>query len=99
MDYSGPAPATYIFQRETQVFQPALIEEIKVAVGTTGVYQRGRCVHDKPQKLSAVPQGSFGPLSVLDISSGSIPFEDVSQLVPQRYPAAKEPAIIAVSCT
>src|ERR1700682_3379366 len=41
-------------------------------------------------------QQHLGPLSVLDLQTGSIPFDDVSPLVAQRHVADQPPAIISV---
>src|SRR5580700_7106287 len=35
--YIGPSPSLNIFQRDTHIFQPALVEEIDIAVGTSAV--------------------------------------------------------------
>src|ERR1700730_4198296 len=44
----------------------------------------------------APPQGIFGPMAFLNVDSGSIPTNDVSQLVAQGHVADQQPAIIPV---
>src|SRR5206468_10138912 len=45
----------------------------------------------------ALPIYSFGPLSVVDVGSRSVPFDDVPLRIAQRHSAQHEPAILPVS--
>jgi hypothetical protein len=38
----------------------------------------------------------FGPFSVLDLDTGSIPLNDVSPFIAQRHVADQQPAIIPI---
>ena len=41
-------------------------------------------------------KGLFGPVAFLDVDRGSIPIDDVSQLIAQRHIADQQPAILPV---
>src|SRR5258708_19304533 len=46
--------------------------------------------------LLALAKCHLGPLAVLDVGSRPVPFDDVSQLVAQRFGLEPEPAIFAL---
>src|SRR6267143_1208796 len=48
---SRPAPITRLFGREAGIFEPALIEEVSGAVGTSGPRECGYRVNNKPKVL------------------------------------------------
>src|SRR5258708_22042949 len=56
-----------------------------------------RDIERQTTALFAFLQRPFALLSVLDIGTRTIPLDDISQLIAQRYGAYKEPAIFPVS--
>src|SRR6266550_2310082 len=48
------------------------------------------------QRGLAPPQGLFGSVAFLDVDRGSIPLNDVVQLIAQRHVADQQPAIVPV---
>src|SRR5580658_3374949 len=49
MNYAGPSPSQKVIQRNAQIFQPAFIKEIEIAVRTSAVYHGGSCINHEPQ--------------------------------------------------
>src|SRR5437016_12065236 len=66
MNANGPVPALYVFERESHVLQPCLIEEIEVAVGQTCVNQRRNRIDEKlnhfGDRVSHLPKPFFAVL-------------------------------------
>src|SRR6266487_2783811 len=45
MDHAGPAPPQQICQRETDIFQPAAVEEVNITIRQRGVNKRWSCIY------------------------------------------------------
>src|ERR1700685_4465373 len=97
VDYAGPSPSLNFFQRCTHKFQPALVEEIDVAVGASAMQHRGSCVDHEPEALFAVPHGILGTLSVLNVRTRTVPSDAASFRVSQRHATHQKPTILPVS--
>src|SRR5580704_2491560 len=55
-----------------------------------------RILKDGSPPLLAFPQGLLSPLAICDVDSGSIPSDELSGFIAQRYIANKPPAIFSV---
>src|SRR5580658_2249342 len=56
MNYAGPSPSQKVIQRNAQIFQPAFVEKIQIAVGTSAVQHRGSCIdHELEAVFTSAP--------------------------------------------
>src|SRR5207253_5094836 len=55
-----------------------------------------RILKDGSPTLLAFPKGLLSPLAIFDVDSGSIPSDELSSFIVQRYIANKPPAIFSI---
>src|ERR1700722_528931 len=56
MNYAGPSPSQKVIQRKAQIFQPALVEKIDIAVGTSAMQHGRNCIdHESEAAFIAAP--------------------------------------------
>ena len=48
------------------------------------------------EEICLLPQGFFGPLAIIDVSTRAIPLDDLSPFVVERYVADQQPPILPV---
>src|SRR5580692_4197609 len=73
-----------------------LIGGQKAAVQVRQRNADSRILKDGSPPLLALPQGLLSPLAIFDVDSGSIPSDELSGFIAQRYIANKPPAIFSV---
>src|SRR4030095_6356346 len=91
MNRLGPPPALRLLRGLSRVIEPHLIEEVAVAVRTSGPCRRGNRIDDGGKITLACPQRLFRLFTVLDISAGAVPPYDLAGLVQERLGADEEP--------
>src|SRR5262249_45441379 len=69
------------------------VEKLHFAHCARCSHQAGNVVDDLPPGEFPRMQGFLSPLAILDIYTGSVPFEDVARFIPQWIAANHEPSI------
>src|SRR5438874_10428352 len=87
-----PAPAGSFLHEESYKVQPALVQEIDIAIGPRAVDERGSCV-DSETKLI------LGAFQILDIVTRSKPSDDLICFVENRPDPNQKAAQPAVEAT
>src|ERR1700682_917262 len=92
MNRSFPAPAASLFQRESRVIKPALVEKFGRAISPACPCQRRDCVDHQ----AFVPDLLFRPLPVLDVGVAAKPLDDIPLLIKLGNHTDEKPSILSV---
>src|SRR5215471_5151938 len=93
MNDTDAAPAFQILICFAKILQFLAVEKRGVTRCPRRIHEPGYVVDDLPPGELAGPQHFLSPLTVLDVYTGSVPFDDVARLIPQRIGANQEPSI------
>src|SRR5258706_8015336 len=96
MRYVQKIKCTQFLFRVTHDCLVDMIGGQKAAVQVSQRNADSRILKDRPPPLLAFPKGLLSPLAILDVDSGSIPSDQLSGFIAQRYIANKPPAIFSV---
>src|SRR5205807_2157210 len=96
MRYVQKTKCTQFLLRVTHDCLVDMIGGEKAAVQVSQRNADSRILKDGSPPLLAFPKGLLSPLAIFDVDSGSIPSEELSGFIAQRYIANKPPAIFSV---
>src|SRR3984885_1999203 len=96
MSYVQKLKCTQFLLRVTQHCLVDMIGGQKAAVHVSQRNADSRILKDGSPPLLAFPKGLLSLLAIFDVDSGSIPSDELSGFIAQRYIANKPPAIFSV---
>src|SRR5246127_2727448 len=96
MGYVQKLKCTQFLLRVTQHCLVDMIGGQKAAVQVSQRNADSRILKHGSPPLFAFPKGLLSPLAIFDVDSGSIPSDELSSLIAQRYVANEPPAILSV---
>src|SRR6516165_12223020 len=76
-----------------EILHHRVVEELDLAHCACRRHEPGNVVDNLPPGEFARPQHFLSPLPILDVYTGSAPFEDVARLIPQWIGTNQEPSI------
>ena len=76
-----------------EILQGLAVEKLHLAHCARRSHEPGNVVDDLPPGQFPRTQGFLSPLAILDIYTGSVPFDDVARFIPQWIGAKQEPSI------
>src|SRR5215467_1435408 len=93
MNRTDEGPVLQLLICLAEILQGLAVQKLHFAHCTSGCHEPRNVVDDLlPRKFSR-PQGFLPSLAILDINTGSVPFEDVARLILQWIGANQEPSI------
>src|SRR6266545_1814501 len=78
MDHAGPAPPQQICQRETDIFQPAAVEEVNITIRQSGVNKRRSCIYQMAILALAGTQLLLRAFPVGDVDHSAHKFNEMA---------------------
>jgi len=91
-----PAPAEVFVAGEADVIEPVLTDEIDGAIRKIRPDVSGDRLDRRPKFLFVLPNRLLGPLACVDLGSDSVPADDLTAGVAQRFDPDEEPSVLSV---
>src|SRR5262249_29452567 len=89
-------PLAYLFRRPAEILQNCSIEDSGSAIRRKLGKEARHVVQQRARIKFSCPQGLLRSLAILNVYTGSVPFDDVIGFIPQRIGADQEPSIRTV---
>src|SRR5215469_1874936 len=86
-------PLLCLLRRSAEILQKWSIEDLGCAIRRKAGKKARHVVQERASVEFSRTQGLLSPLAILDVYTGSTPFEDVARFIPQWIAANQEPSI------
>src|SRR5262249_28913620 len=96
MNRTDERPILQLFTCSTEILKGLPVEELYLSHSPRRGHEPGNVVNDLPPRELSGTQVLLSPFVILDVSTGSVPFEDVARIIPEWIGANQEPAICRV---
>src|SRR6516225_9901073 len=98
MNHTDASPVLQLLICFAEILQFRAVEKRRLA-RCPDIHKPGNIVDNLPPGQFAGPQGFLSALAILDLGTGSVPFDDLLRFVSQWIGAKQEPAICTVKAS
>src|ERR1700746_2426586 len=96
MNRADEGPVLQLLTCPTEILQGLTVQKLNLAHCRCRSHKPGNVVDDLPPGELTRAHRILSPLAILDVNTGSVPFEDVARFTPEWIGANQEPSIRTV---